>query len=74
MAGNAAATHFSASMATDPADSFLVSAEEMRSLLGESGFIGEVLEDTSDTHLGKFRQRRIICELPLKIDSDPIYS
>lgn len=38
---------------TDPADSFLVSADEMRSLLGGCGFITELFEDTSDTHLSR---------------------
>ena len=50
-AGNAATSYFPLPWATDPADSFLVSVEEMRSLLGESGFIAELLEDTSDAHL-----------------------
>jgi ubiquinone/menaquinone biosynthesis C-methylase UbiE len=35
------------------ADNFLVSADEMRSVLGESGYIAELLEDTSDVHLSK---------------------
>jgi SAM-dependent methyltransferase len=50
-AGRAATSHFPLPWATDPADSFLVSVEEMRSLLGESGFITELLEDTSEAHL-----------------------
>lgn len=52
-AGETATSYFPLPWATDPADSFLVSAEEMRSLLGESGFITEVFEDTSDAHLGR---------------------
>jgi SAM-dependent methyltransferase len=51
VAGQAATSYFPLPWATDPADSFLVSAEEMRSLLGESGFIAEIFEDTSDAHL-----------------------
>jgi SAM-dependent methyltransferase len=51
-AGTTATSYFPLPWATDPADSFLVSIEEMRSLLGESGFIAELLEDTSDAHLG----------------------
>jgi ubiquinone/menaquinone biosynthesis C-methylase UbiE len=52
-AGKAATSYFPLPWATDPADNFLVSAEEMRSVLGESGFIAEVLEDTSDAHLSR---------------------
>ena len=50
-AGNAATSYFPLPWATDPADNFLVSVEEMRSLLGVSGFVTELLEDTSDAHL-----------------------
>jgi SAM-dependent methyltransferase len=52
-AGKMAASYFPLPWATDPADNFLVSAEEMRSVLGESGFITELLEDTSDVHLSR---------------------
>jgi SAM-dependent methyltransferase len=51
VAGKSAPSHFPLPWATDPADSFLVSAEEMRSLLYRSGFITDVFEDTSDVHL-----------------------
>jgi sarcosine/dimethylglycine N-methyltransferase len=50
-AGDAATTHFPLPWATDPAESFLVTADEMRSVLGESGFVAELFEDTSDAHL-----------------------
>jgi hypothetical protein len=50
-AGKVATSYFPLPWATDSADNFLVSAEEMRLLLGESGFITELLEDTSDAHL-----------------------
>lgn len=50
-AGNVATSYFPLPWATDPADNFLVSADEMASLLGETGFRAEVLEDTSDAHL-----------------------
>jgi hypothetical protein len=30
-----------------------VSAEELRSILGESGFVAETFEDTSDAHLSR---------------------
>jgi SAM-dependent methyltransferase len=50
-AGTVATSYFPLPWATEPADSFLVSAEEIRSVLGESGFIAELFEDTSDAHL-----------------------
>lgn len=52
-AGNAATSYFPLPWATDPADSFLVSAEAMRSALADSGFVCEAFEDTSDVHLGR---------------------
>ncbi|WP_313953185.1 class I SAM-dependent methyltransferase [Accumulibacter sp.] len=53
VAGEAATAYFPLPWATEPADSCLVSAEEMRSVLAESGFIPELFEDTSDAHLSK---------------------
>jgi SAM-dependent methyltransferase len=50
-AGKAATSYFPLPWASDPDDNFLVSVEEMESLLGESGFTAELLEDTSDAHL-----------------------
>ena len=52
-AGNSAVSYFPLPWASDPADHFLVSAEEMRSVLGECGFIAGLLEDTSDVHLSR---------------------
>lgn len=52
-AGVEATSYFPLPWATDPADNFLVTAEEMRSLLGESGFTAELFEDTSDAHLNR---------------------
>ena len=52
-AGDAATTHFPLPWATDAAESFLVTADEMRSVLGESGFVAELFEDTSDVHLSR---------------------
>jgi SAM-dependent methyltransferase len=52
-AGSMATSHFPLPWATDPADSFLVSAEEMRSLLAACAFIAELFEDTSDAHLNR---------------------
>jgi len=52
-AGETASSYFPLPWATDPADSCLVSAEEFRSVLGESGFIAECFEDTSDAHLSR---------------------
>ncbi len=53
VAGKAATTYFPLPWATDPAENFLVCAEEMRSMLGEIGFIEELFEDTSDAHLSR---------------------
>lgn len=53
VAGKTATSYFPLPWATDPADNFLVSTEEMRSVLGESGFIAELVEDTSDVHLSR---------------------
>jgi len=50
-AGETATSYFPLPWATDPADSCLVTAEEMRILLAESGFVAELFEDTSDAHL-----------------------
>jgi sarcosine/dimethylglycine N-methyltransferase len=50
-AGEAATSYFPLPWATDPADNFLVSAEEMHSVLAETGFVAELFEDTSDAHL-----------------------
>jgi SAM-dependent methyltransferase len=52
-AGKAPLSHFPLPWASDPADSHLVSTEEMRSLLGERGFIAGILEDTSAVHLSR---------------------
>jgi SAM-dependent methyltransferase len=52
-AGKTAATYFPLPWATDPADSFLIAAEDRRSVLGESGFLAERFEDTSDDHLSR---------------------
>lgn len=52
-AGKMPLSYFPLPWATDPADNLLVSAEEMRSLLGGCGFITELFEDTSDTHLSR---------------------
>jgi len=51
--GETAAAYFPLPWATDPADSFLISAERMHSVLDESGFVVERFEDTSDTHLSR---------------------
>lgn len=50
-AGDAATSFFPLPWATDPADSFLVSPDAIRSGLGEIGFDAEHFEDTSDAHL-----------------------
>ncbi len=50
-AGEADTSYFPLPWATDPADNLLVSADEMHSLLNESGFVAEYYEDVSDTQL-----------------------
>jgi sarcosine/dimethylglycine N-methyltransferase len=50
-AGSSALSHFPVPWATDPADSFLVTVEALRSLLDASGLRTELLEDTSAAHL-----------------------
>ena len=52
-AGQVPTSYFPLPWATEPADNFLVSADEMRSALGACGFIAELFEDTSDTHLSR---------------------
>jgi len=52
-AGEAATSYFPLPWATDPADSFLVSADATCSALGETGFTLELFEDTSDAHLSR---------------------
>jgi sarcosine/dimethylglycine N-methyltransferase len=52
MASGATLTsYFPLPWASEPADSFLVSVDEMCSVLHECGFIEEFFEDTSDVHL-----------------------
>jgi SAM-dependent methyltransferase len=54
MATGAASTPwFPLPWASDPADSFLVSGDELRALLAEAGFVPEVFEDTSEIHLSR---------------------
>ena len=50
-AGKAATSYFPLPWATDPADSCLISVDQMRSALEESGLVAELFEDTSDAHL-----------------------
>jgi len=52
-AGKVPTSYFPLPWASDPGDNFLVSAEEMRSILDRCGFIAELFEDTSDTHLSR---------------------
>jgi sarcosine/dimethylglycine N-methyltransferase len=52
-AGNVATSYFPLPWASEPADNFLVSADEMQSLLDECGLIAELFEDTSDVHLSR---------------------
>jgi len=50
-AGLTPTSYFPLPWATEPADNFLISAEEMHTLLGETGFETEYFEDVSDTQL-----------------------
>lgn len=52
-AGRGAAGFFPLPWASGPADSFLITAEEMRSILGEFGFSAEFLEDVSDSQFSR---------------------
>lgn len=52
-AGKAPTTYFPLPWATDPGDNFLVPAVEMQSILGASGLVVELFEDTSDAHLSR---------------------
>jgi len=52
-AGDAATSYFPLPWATEPGDSFLVSADEMQAAIDESGLIAELFEDTSDVHLSR---------------------
>ena len=52
-AGEVEASYFPLPWATDSEDNFLISAEEMRSILSGCGFIAELFEDTSDAHLSR---------------------
>jgi len=52
-AGKVATCYFPLPWATDPADNFLVSAEEMCSALEECGFISDLFEDISDTDFSR---------------------
>lgn len=47
-AGKGEAIYFPLPWATDPADNFLIAADEMRALLGENRFVAECFEDASD--------------------------
>jgi SAM-dependent methyltransferase len=47
-AGEEASIYFPLPWATDPNDNFLIPADEMHALLGESGFTAECFEDASD--------------------------
>lgn len=52
-AGSVASSYFPLPWASDPADNFLISPGEMRSLLEVCGLSAELFEDTSDVHLSR---------------------
>jgi ubiquinone/menaquinone biosynthesis C-methylase UbiE len=55
-AGAAATAYFPLPWASDPSDNFLVTYEEMGSMLEASGFAAELFEDTSEVHLKRTAQ------------------
>jgi len=69
-AGEAATSYFPLPRATDPGDSFLVSAREIHSLLGENGFVAELFEDTSDAHLSRTAADSAPAQLSLAVFVD----
>jgi sarcosine/dimethylglycine N-methyltransferase len=52
-AGEVATVYFPLPWASEPADNFLISGEEMQSVLDSCGLVAELFEDTSDAHLNK---------------------
>jgi SAM-dependent methyltransferase len=52
-AGQEATTFFPLPWASSPADNFLVTAQEMQSILGELGFSAESFEDVSDSQFSR---------------------
>lgn len=65
--GNVAAPWFPLPWATDPADSFLVSGEELQGLLDQAGFDLEIFEDTSDAHLSRTAGTAAAAPSPLSL-------
>jgi sarcosine/dimethylglycine N-methyltransferase len=53
VSGTAPLADFPLPWATNPGESFLVSADEMCKLLGECGLVPRLFEDTSDEHLNR---------------------
>jgi SAM-dependent methyltransferase len=52
-AGATATCYYPLPWASDPADNFLVSADEMNAALEACGLVAELFEDTSDAHLAR---------------------
>ena len=50
-AGDSVTSYFPLPWATHPSDNFLITSEEMHSVLDEIGFVAEFFEDSSDTQL-----------------------
>jgi SAM-dependent methyltransferase len=72
VAGETATSYFPLPWATDPAESFLIPAEEMRSLLGQNGFVAELFEDTSDAHLSRTTAESAPARLSLAVFVDDL--
>jgi SAM-dependent methyltransferase len=71
-AGEGPLREFPLPWATDPADSFLVSAEAMRTLLGECGFVADSFEDVSDAHLSRTAESAAQEQLTLAVFVDDL--
>ena len=52
-AGNVPTSYFPLPWATEPGDNFLISAEQMNSMLRARGLSAELFEDTSEVHLSR---------------------
>jgi SAM-dependent methyltransferase len=66
-AGTGPLSLFPLPWASDPADSFLVSADELQALLAGAGFVPELFEDTSEVHLSRTAAAAAAASSPLSL-------
>jgi len=71
-AGSNAPTYFPLPWASDPSDNFLITADAMRELLEECGFIEDSFEDTSDAHLKRPAEPAVENALSLDVFVDDL--